>query len=142
MLHRLKYINRYGIKLILSLHHFKMADFFLCDTTVKSISILISKGILKNDGNICDERECCTPLKLRSILSDLCCTLLSCAPSFISNAAHLKLHCTLNFTTSVVDPDSELFAGSGLRSGINHFGSGSGHSGSGMNLIPNFSVKK
>ncbi len=34
---------------------------------------------------------------------------------------------------SVVDPDPELFAGSG--SGINHFGSGSG-------LIPNFSVKK
>jgi hypothetical protein len=24
-----------------------MADFFLCDTTVKSISILVSKGILK-----------------------------------------------------------------------------------------------
>ncbi len=39
---------------------------------------------------------------------------------------------------SVVDPDPELFAGSG----INHFGSGSGQSGSGMNLIPNFSVKK
>jgi hypothetical protein len=34
--------------------------------------------------------------------------------------------------------DPELFAGSG--SGINHFGSG--QSGSGMNFIPNFSVKK
>jgi len=34
--------------------------------------------------------------------------------------------------------DPELFA----VSGINHFGSGSGQSGSGMNLIPNFSVKK
>jgi hypothetical protein len=43
---------------------------------------------------------------------------------------------------SVVDLDPELFAGSGLGSGINHFGSGSGQSGSGMNLIPNFSVKK
>jgi hypothetical protein len=43
---------------------------------------------------------------------------------------------------SIVDPDPELFAGSGLGSGINHFGSGSGQSGSGMNLILNFSVKK
>jgi hypothetical protein len=44
--------------------------------------------------------------------------------------------------SSVVDPDPdpELFAGSGVGSGINHFGSG--QSGSGMNLIPNFSVKK
>jgi hypothetical protein len=33
--------------------------------------------------------------------------------------------------------DPELFVGSGLGSGINHFGSGSG-----MNLITNFSVKK
>ncbi len=43
---------------------------------------------------------------------------------------------------SVVDPDPnpELLAGSGLGSGINHFGSGSGLAGSGMNLIPNFSV--
>ena len=40
--------------------------------------------------------------------------------------------------------DPELFAGSGsgVGSGINHFGSGSGQSGSGMNFIPNFSVKK
>ncbi len=38
--------------------------------------------------------------------------------------------------------DPELFAGSGLGSGINHFGSESGQSGSGMNLILNFSVKK
>jgi hypothetical protein len=43
---------------------------------------------------------------------------------------------------SVVDPDPELFAGSELGSGINHFGSGSGQSGSGMNLKPNFSVEK
>ncbi len=43
-----------------------------------------------------------------------------------------------------MDPDPELFAGSGsgVGSGINHFGSGSGQSGSGMNFIPNFSVKK
>jgi hypothetical protein len=40
--------------------------------------------------------------------------------------------------------DPELFAGSGsgIGSGINHFGSGSGQSGSGMNFIPNLSVKK
>jgi hypothetical protein len=38
--------------------------------------------------------------------------------------------------------DPGLFAGSGLGSRINHFGSGSGQSGSGMNLIPNFFVKK
>jgi hypothetical protein len=38
--------------------------------------------------------------------------------------------------------DPKLVAGSGLGSGINNFGSGSGQSGSGMNLIPNFSVKK
>ncbi len=38
--------------------------------------------------------------------------------------------------------DPELFAGSGVGSGINHFGSGSGQSGSVMNFIPNFSVKK
>ncbi len=47
---------------------------------------------------------------------------------------------------SVVDPDPEsdpeLFARSGVGSGINHFGSGSGQSGSGMNFIPNFSVRK
>jgi hypothetical protein len=57
------------------------------------------------------------------------------------------------FTTALIIPqkavlwirirsDPELFAGSGVGSGINHFGSGSGQSGSGMNLIPNFSVKK
>ncbi len=45
-----------------------------------------------------------------------------------------------NVATSVVDP--ELFAGSGLGSGINHFGSGSGQSGSVMNLILNLSLKK
>jgi len=39
------------------------------------------------------------------------------------------------------DPDPELFAGSGVGSGINHFGSGSGQSGSGMNFIPNFFSK-
>jgi hypothetical protein len=38
--------------------------------------------------------------------------------------------------------DPELFAGSGVGSGINHFRSGSGQSGSGMNFIPNFSVEK
>ncbi len=38
--------------------------------------------------------------------------------------------------------DLELFAGSGVGSGINHFGSGSGQPGSGMNLKPNFSGKK
>ncbi len=38
--------------------------------------------------------------------------------------------------------DPELFAGSGLGSGKNHFGSGSGQSGSGMNFKPNLSVKK
>jgi hypothetical protein len=45
--------------------------------------------------------------------------------------------------SSVVDPDPELFAGSGsgVGSGINHFGSRSGQSGSGMNFIPIFSVK-
>ncbi len=35
--------------------------------------------------------------------------------------------------------DPELFSGSGLGSGINHFASGSGQPGSGMNLKPNFS---
>ncbi len=38
--------------------------------------------------------------------------------------------------------DPELFAGSGSGSGINSFGSGSGQPRFGMNLIPNFSVKK
>ncbi len=38
---------------------------------------------------------------------------------------------------SVVDPDPELFAGSGVGSGINYFGSGSG-----MNLKSNFSEGK
>jgi hypothetical protein len=51
------------------------------------------------------------------------------------------------FLTSVwirIRSDPELFAGSGsgIGSGINHFGYGSGQSGSGMNFIPNFSVKK
>ncbi len=43
-----------------------------------------------------------------------------------------------------IQSDPELFAGSESRlgSGINHFGFGSGQSGSGMNLITNFSVKK
>jgi len=45
--------------------------------------------------------------------------------------------------SSVVDPDPELFAGSGsgVGSGINHFGSGSGQPLSGMNLKQNFSDK-
>jgi hypothetical protein len=40
---------------------------------------------------------------------------------------------------SVVDPDPDLFEGSG--SGINSFGSGSDQTQFGMNLIPNFSFK-
>ena len=51
----------------------------------------------------------------------------------------------LGSASSVVDLDPEpdpVPVGSGLGYGINHFRSGSGQSGSGMNLIPNFSVKK
>jgi hypothetical protein len=50
--------------------------------------------------------------------------------------------CWRVYVTSVVDPELFAGSGSGVGSGINHFGSGSGQSGSGMNLIPNFSVKK
>jgi hypothetical protein len=62
----------------------------------------------------------------------------------LTTTYELRVEKATYVTTSVVDPDPELFAGSGsgVGSGINHFGSGSGQSGSGMNFIPNFSVKK
>jgi hypothetical protein len=63
-------------------------------------------------------------------------------PDPASHQTDLEVVLHIDPPSSVVDPDPELFAGSGVGSGINHFGSGSGHSGSGMNLIPNFYVKK